>query len=272
MNTIAQHVIRSSEGGWTVPGHADFGFLAEDPMSWENIEDRSFWYRHRNRVILEVIRQWRPDGRLFEIGAGNGFVSLALQQADVDVVAIEPTVAWAKVAVRRGVKTVICATFEACGFQPGTVLNVGLFDVLEHIENDAEFLQNLYDHMPAGGKLYCAVPAYQWMWSTEDVAASHCRRYSIPQLKQLLSRVGFETLYATYYFQMLVVPVFFLRSLPSLLGVRKRRSAAATQTEHFLAQHRLGWVLNILLDREIRLIAKSRSLPFGASCLCVCRK
>ena len=41
------------------------------------IEDQSFWFRHRNHCIQELVRKFPPNGKgpIFDVGAGNGFLT-----------------------------------------------------------------------------------------------------------------------------------------------------------------------------------------------------
>jgi hypothetical protein len=36
------------------------------------VEDRSFWFRHRNRRVESAVRRFAPKGALPDIGGGNG--------------------------------------------------------------------------------------------------------------------------------------------------------------------------------------------------------
>ncbi len=45
---------------------------------------------------------------------------------------------------------------------------IGLFDVLEHIENEAGFLKQLREVLKTGGRLYLTVPAFRWLWSIRE--------------------------------------------------------------------------------------------------------
>jgi hypothetical protein len=41
------------------------------------VEDQSFWFRHRNDCIRELVRNFPPEGKapIFDVGAGNGFLT-----------------------------------------------------------------------------------------------------------------------------------------------------------------------------------------------------
>ena len=67
----------------------------------------------------------------------------------------------------------------------------GLFDVLEHIPDDAGSLGGVHRLLaPGGGRLYLTVPAYPWLWSPEDELSGHCRRYTLAGLRRVVERAG----------------------------------------------------------------------------------
>lgn len=66
-------------------------------------------------------------------------------------------------------------------------------NVLEHIENDAGFLDSFHRILkPTNGQLAILVPAHQLMYGTMDKLAGHYRRYSKSELKEKLLAAGFE--------------------------------------------------------------------------------
>ncbi len=231
------------------------------------IEDRSFWFQHRNRCITAVVRRHPPTGPIFDVGGGNGFVSLALREAGFPSVVVEPYLSGARHAVSRGLRPVIAASLDDAGFYPRRLPAAGLFDVLEHIEDDVGFLRRLHEALAPGGRLYLTVPAFRMLWSTEDDAAGHFRRYSLATLDAALRAGGFAVDFATYMFAWLPLPVLLFRALPSRLGRRGAPEAERTATEHALPGGLVGRALGGLLDAEYARIAAGRALPLGGSCL-----
>ena len=73
------------------------------------IEDTSFWFRHRNHCIVEMVRNYPPTGNgpIFDVGGGNGFVAQGLINAGWETVVVEPVVSGARNAKKRGLPNVI---------------------------------------------------------------------------------------------------------------------------------------------------------------------
>jgi SAM-dependent methyltransferase len=163
------------------------------------VEDSSFWFRHRNQCILEVMKRFSPRGTVYDVGGGNGYVARALQDAGLDVVLVEPGADGVQNALKRGVRKVVHGTLDDVEVLPGSVAAVCMFDVIEHIANDLGFLQGIHRLMEPRGRIYITVPAYGWLWSHEDCAAGHARRYTLRTLCQTLYAAGYEMEFDTYF-------------------------------------------------------------------------
>lgn len=256
--------LRCAEDGLWVAGsqEARVSYPEGGSSLCHSVEEGSFWFRHRNRCIVEVVRRFHRGGAIWDVGGGNGFVSRALLDAGFEVVLVEPSREGAENALRRGIPRVVCATFEDARFRPRSLAAVGLFDVLEHIGDDGGFLDLLRGRLIPGGRLFLTVPAHPWLWSGNDTFSGHFRRYTAGTLRRLFTAHGFRVDYLTAFFRPLVLPILLFRALPSRLGLRGY-SASATRREHSPGAGPFG----ALLEREVRAIRRGRTLSFGASLL-----
>lgn len=81
----------------------------------------------------------------------------------------------------------------------------GFFDmaysinVLEHIQDDIEILQELRSVMLKGGRLFLFVPTRTELYSVMDYCVGHYRRYEPWQLRSLLERTGFKITSLRYF-------------------------------------------------------------------------
>jgi SAM-dependent methyltransferase len=265
---------RGEQGIWT-PARRDerpLSFPIDGHAECYQIEEGSFWFRHRNACLLELLRRFPPSGTVFELGAGNGFVAAAFEKAGYSVAALEPAPEGARNAKLRGVGTVICSTLESAGFRDESLPAVGLFDVIEHIEQDGPLLREVTRVLEPGGRVYVSVPAYRWLWSDEDRMAGHFRRYSLRRIRKDLGSAGLSIEHASHIFTSLVGPVFLLRTLPSLGGRFVHASNARAAAQHTPPEGLVTRALVKALDLELAWLRGGRSLPFGASCVVVARK
>ena len=239
-----------------------------------DIEDKSFWFRHRNSCIIEMIRNYPPliKGPIFDIGGGNGYVAKGIKEAGWNVVLVEPGRVGAVNAKKRGVPHVICATTHTAKFKSGTIPAIGVFDVVEHIEDDVGFLKHLWDLLVPGGMLYLTVPAYQLLWSQEDVDGGHFRRYTLRNLKKKIMHSGFDISYSSYIFSYLPIFVFLLRTIPYKLNLVKSPASNSIKKDHSAPKGIGSKILNLFHNWEIKKISSRKGVPLGGSCIIAAKK
>ena len=269
--SIARNLQWNADGFWVCPSPGgDVSYPAHGNQTCFAIEDRSLWFGHRNACLLQVMKAFPPRCPLFDIGGGNGFVAKALQDAGIEVVLLEPGPDGVRNARLRGVRQVVQGTLEAADFLPGSIPSAGLFDVLEHIEGDREFLNEIYSRLEPEGRLYLTVPALRWLWSNEDVHAGHYRRYEVAGLRALLETTGFTVEFATSFFSFLSLPILFWRVLPSRLGIG--RPGADVPCQHGMTIPMINRPWSWLAKRELARIRALRQTRSGSSCLVVAQK
>lgn len=265
--------LKSEDGIYFSKQTASISYPSEGNMNCYQIEKDSFWFNHRNNCIIECVKKYSGDQVFLDIGGGNGFVAKGLQDSNVESVLIEPGIKGCRNAKKRGLHNIICSTLEGASINPNSIASAGAFDVVEHIEDDIAFLDQIHQLLKDDGYLYLTVPAYQLLWSNEDVDAGHYRRYKLSELEKKLKSVGFKISYSTYFFSFLPLPIFLFRSVPSKLGFNKKsKDLTKHQKEH---QQKNGWLsklINMLMKMEVEHIKKSKGIPFGGSCLIVAMK
>ena len=233
------------------------------------VEARSFWFRHRTDCILEALRSHPPEGVILDIGGGNGFLTAAMANAGFDSILMEPGERGINNARHRGLQPLICSTLEEAGFPEHVIPAIGVFDVVEHVEYDEEFLALLNAQLIPHGKLYLTVPSFRSLWSSADDTAGHFWRYSLREIGSKLESAGFRILYSTYIFCLLPVPLFLLRTVPYRLGLSRDESDEQRQRHHGSGLGRLAGLVDRAFAWELGWIRRGRRIPFGASCLVV---
>lgn len=236
------------------------------------VEDRSFWFRHRNECISALVAAWPCEGRLVDVGGGNGFVARRLADDGLDVTLVEPGADGARTArdLRR-IAQVIQAPLAEATAQLGPVGAIGAFDVVEHIADDRAFVGQVADVLGEGGMFYSTVPAHAWLWSGADDAAGHFRRYTLDSYRALLAE-RFELVYASYFFGALVLPAALMRALPYRLGRRAPPSADEAAREHGTSGGMLTRLLAGALRHEVKRIAAREPMSWGSSLIVAARK
>ncbi len=269
--SLAPGLERREPGIWFARRQSVVSYPPRGNAACLEIEDRSFWFLHRNRCIVSLVRRFAPDGPFLDIGGGNGYVARGLVAAGISCALLEPGVDGALAAHARGIDPVICATLEDIDLPPRSIAAAGLFDVLEHIEDDVAALRRVHTLLRPGGRLVLTVPAYPLLYSADDAVAGHFRRYTRTTLLSALHASGFQSEFESYLFAPLPPLIFLLRTVPSRLGIRR-----SAHTEDIAAEHRPRRLAARIMDRmlaaEYKRINLGLTLSIGASCVCVAVK
>jgi 2-polyprenyl-3-methyl-5-hydroxy-6-metoxy-1,4-benzoquinol methylase len=269
MNNFFEN-IEKIDGIWRVLDKRETVSYPKDGSdNFVKIEESSFWFRHRNNCVKSIVNLFKDDEILFDVGGGNGFVSWAIKEAGVEPVIIEPDIRGILNAKKRGFENLINASFQDLNIVNETIPSIGMFDVLEHVENDKEFLNSINNALKIKGKLFLTVPAYNFLWSNEDRHDGHFRRYTDRRMTKLLKESNFKVLYSTYIFSLLPIPIFLLRSIPSLFN-KKKKVFEKEAKEHSTGV--LGKFFNLFFNKELKLLAQKRKIIFGGTLLIVAEK
>lgn len=233
------------------------------------LEDRNFWFRSRTRLIVWALRRYFPAARSFlEIGCGTGAVLAGVAAAcpSLAVYASEPYsegLRFAQARVARAAFLQLDA--RAIPFRERFDV-IGAFDVIEHIADDERVLAQMRDAVKPGGGVLLTVPQHAFLWSPQDIAAGHVRRYSAAEMRGKLAHAGFEVLRMTSFVSLL---------LPAMLLSRRRKRADAARLDP-LDELRIGRALNFVLERVLdveRLLIRAQvSFPAGGSLLVAARR
>jgi SAM-dependent methyltransferase len=149
--------------------------------------------RHWKHYFAQRLRPF-ISGDVLEVGAGIGGTTGALRNGkERSWTCLEPDPELAGRLAQRwdeertdGIPAprVVLGCLDALPDTPGfdTLLYV---DVLEHIEHDAEQLQQAAARLRPRGHLVVLSPAHSWLFSPFDRAIGHYRRYTIATLRAL---------------------------------------------------------------------------------------
>jgi SAM-dependent methyltransferase len=240
-------------------------------------EDKHFWFRARNRIIAAIVNQivrfFPMDCRVLEVGCGTGNVLRVLVQIckQGTVVGMDLSAEALRYARRRTSALLVRADARALPFGTNFHL-ICLFDVLEHLPDDMQWLRDVRAMLTHGGMLLLTVPAHPWLWSYFDEASSHCRRYDVTELERKLTYAGYRIEYLTQYMTS-ILPLLSLRRLGVMARQGRRQHNA-----HELAHRELRTVpivnhlLTFLLTQEARLMVRRKRILIGASLFAIARK
>jgi len=244
------------------------GYSAEIFARLAAVEEESFWFRARNRLINQLVTEYSaPGGRFLEVGCGTGFVLRTLsQECGLHVTGTELLSEGLEYAQRR----VPEADFDELDARAMPYEeefdSVGAFDVIEHIDDDVGALNGLYRALRPGGFLFLTVPQYPQLWSEADNYAHHVRRYRRVELVQRVSEVGFRVVRVTS----------FVMSLLPLMAASRWKQRYSRKVYDPVAElvppRPVNRLLEAVLNVECALIGRGWDLPAGGSLALVARR
>jgi len=233
------------------------------------LEDRSFWFRSRNRLILAMLQRWFPKMRSFlEIGCGSGSVL-----ADIARAFPQARLAGSEIFVeglthaRLRVPSASLLQSDARNLPfRGRFDVIGAFDVLEHIADDTSVLREIFRVVGAGGGIILTVPQHPFLWSEADQFAHHKRRYTRRDLTRKLRAAGFDVIGRTSFVSLL---------LPLLAVARLHRRVTRRPFNpwaEFQLPGRIDRALERVMRAELSMIRRGIVFPFGGSLIVAARK
>lgn len=178
-------------------------------------EDRHFWHVARNRYIATHLHHLgvRAPSRFLELGCGGGSVAAHLAGIGYQVTGVDghlprvieaaaraPSARFIVHDLRRGVGAL------ETGFDA-----VGLFDVLEHLDEPAIALRDAASCVRPGGFVVGTVPSLMALWSAVDDRAGHRVRYDRRSLTAVFARVPELHLREIRGFNRTLTPIMWLR-------------------------------------------------------------
>jgi SAM-dependent methyltransferase len=234
------------------------------PSDWynpevANIEAEGIWAETRALRILEFLKE-NGIRVIWEVGSGNGNVAIPLRKSGIAVIGIEPLRSGVEGLANNGFAA-YWGTLEDLAFPDASIEAIGIFDVLEHLEQPEIVMTEIRRVLKPGGLLITTVPANQWLFSDFDLSIGHFRRYSRKSLQKLLVQNGFSSNKIQYIFLALILPALILRTIPYKLGRRKNFKS------EIYANSGLDKLMRILkpLLKAILMVERKLPLPIGLS-------
>lgn len=272
LNSIANSC-KEQDGIWIPRTHVTEISYPEEGNSWyADIEDKSYWFIHRNNIISFLAQKFCVNKELVDIGAGNGFVSSKLIESEFEVYLIEPGLQGILNAKDRGLKNLINASFEEINLPENSIINAGLFDVIEHIKDNRKFLRMIFLTLKTDGIIILTVPAFRFLWSNADEEARHFNRYNLKEISGILKESGFTIIFKSYLFSFLFPLVFLFKTIPFKFNKRKASTISSTGKDHTPTIKIISSLINHLCRYEEKMIRKGRKIVLGSSCIIVAKK
>jgi SAM-dependent methyltransferase len=245
------------------------GFRVEAFEKLSLVEEKSFWFCSRNRLLGWAIKKYFKGANNFlEIGCGTGFVLSYIEKQfpDIKLYGSEIYNQGLNFAQERVSKANLIQMDARKIPYKDEFDVIGAFDVIEHIQDDNLVLMQMYQAIKPGGGAILTVPQHPFLWSGIDEYACHVRRYKSNELKSKVESIGFKVIRMTSFVSLLL-PLLFLSRLRW-----KWFSGLKDYGPGFELPTPINYLLERILDVERLAVCSGASFPFGSSLLMVLKK
>ncbi len=240
---------------------------------------RHFWEQAKLAFVLAMLAPELPNAtRLLDPGCGDAFIGRELcrtgfrgQYLGIDPAMTEEHAA----ALRRAFPETVTADFapslESLPDAPPADLVI-MLDLLEHIENEDDFLTELFQRTAPGAPVLVTVPAFPGLYTEHDRVLGHFRRYRRKPLAALLNRNGFEVIADGYFFFSLLPVRWLEKTVGKFVRSSRRGAALLPPPERYGIFNRFfaAWLrCDLWFGAAARRIGIQ--LP-GLSCFALCRR
>src|SRR5262249_47229663 len=186
-------------------------------------EPRSFWYRSRAHLVVDVLRRYFPEaGSLLKVGCGTGYMLARIHAAypSTRLTGFEPHEQGLTIA-RECVPEADFAHLDVLELEHELEFDVVCaFGLLEHLHDDRPALERMRRATRPGGGLVLLIPQHPWLWSETDVLAHHRRRYTRRELVSRVCSAGFEVVFASSFVATLL-PAMVVARLAARISARR---------------------------------------------------
>lgn len=250
------------------------GYLMEDHIyeGFTEWETSHWWFRARRRILLGLLSDMAGNystPKALDLGCGPGQMFNGLDRLSYNVFGMDPSKLALKYASKRFKSGVVCAEAAKSPIRADSLEIVAILDTLEHIEDDCGALKEASRMLKVGGRLIVSVPAYDFLWSDNDRASHHYRRYVIRDLRRKFNDAGLEVEWSSYYntilFPLILAILFVVKLKQRFLPEKGTKSvnASLVPTPEFIDR-----ILEWIFSRELWLLRRFR-MPFGHSLIVV---
>lgn len=230
------------------------------------VGEAHWWFQARRRILHDVLTHLLlpTDPTIYDLGCGTGHNLIMLQElgraTGIDMSA--DALAYCR---SLGCRSTLQGTLYDLPVADDAADVVVASDILEHLDDDAKGASEIARVLKQDtGVALVTVPAFQWLWGTQDDVSHHKRRYTKGELKALLEGAGLTVETITYFNFFLFPPIWLGRLAIKLSGKK-------IESENTLTSPKVDGILGAIFASE-RFWLRFAGFPIGVSVMAIARK
>jgi 2-polyprenyl-3-methyl-5-hydroxy-6-metoxy-1,4-benzoquinol methylase len=202
------------------------------------------WYRARLFFVENALSSFETkDVKILDFGCGSGAaLDVCKRLGFAQTLGLDVSDDCVESTKRRGIRA------EKIGLEFPEVKEdfdfIICLDVLEHLQDDVNYLSKLKDMLKDNGSILVSVPAHQFLWSSHDDLNHHFRRYSRKSFMRLVSESQLKIVEIRYWNSLLFPLFVFSRIL-------NRISRSSASNEFNVPPKFLSEILFFILKQEV---------------------
>jgi SAM-dependent methyltransferase len=235
-----------------------------------DLERTLWWYCGMRQITRAIIRDSvvpNPGFCFLDAGCGTGY-SVSWLKAELNTEAgfgADLSKIAASFWVQQGLETGAVGSIYRLPYSSDTFDLVTCFDVIYQLDMDKAFaaVSEMARVLKPGGLIYVREPAYDWLRGSHDRAVGTRHRYTLGELKRVVSSHGLILRRATYANTLLFLP-----------AVAHRLVSRASGSGDSDVKPVAGWLnrgLRAILGVEARLLRRFNA-SFGLSAIVLAEK
>ena len=234
-------------------------------IEW-NLERSHWWFTGRRRLLKALLSSLkiRRDSMVIDVGCGVGSNLTLLKSMGFKVIGIDSEIYSLSFAKNLFEVFLINGDLVRLPIKSSSIDLVIATDILEHLNDDKMGIKEIHRALAREGMVVLTVPAFEFLWGTQDVVGMHKRRYSKKEFLRKLEHEGFTILKSSYFNFILFTPILFARRMIRLLGLK-------IASENEINFPLINFFLKAIFSLE-SYILRYFPFPLGVSIFCIAQK
>jgi SAM-dependent methyltransferase len=234
-------------------------------IEW-SIERSHWWFTGRRRLLKTLLSYTgiHKNSLVIDVGCGVGSNLTLLKSMGFEVIGIDSEIYSLSFAKEIPEVSLINGDLLRLPIKSNSIGLIIATDILEHLNEDTIGIKEIHRVLAHRGMVVLTVPAFKFLWGTQDMVGMHKRRYSKNDILGKLEQVGFKILKSSYFNFFLFIPILVVRRIIRFLGLK-------IASENEINFRLINFFLKAIFSIEFYIL-KYFSFPFGVSIFCVAKK